>query len=386
MRLAILMSVASPWSREAAVRLAESGHEIHVISFRHDRDGVYLRRSDSFLDSGMHRLQATVAATHLIDSGVNSTMRYLLSAPMLRRILKRCEADVLLTLYGGGFAVLAFASGFRPYAVYVVGSDILDRRRLKRGVARIALRSASAVFVNGAYLAEKTRELIPNTRPMSLYLGVDTERFSPRPRLARPVRIVCTRGFLPVYNNEYLIRALARIRDEAADFTVTFVSGGPLLDSSQRLADELLSPKVRSRVEFLGGVSDERLTDIVRESHIYISTSRSDGTSSSLLEALASGLFPIISDIPQNREWVTPNGDVRNGILVPLDEPETLARALQEGVLEEQWRNGVAEYNRSLVLTRANSRRNMATLAATLASIVQKPEEGEHEIYNTNSH
>src|SRR5271169_4024084 len=213
MKLAILMSVASPWSREVAVRLAGCGHEIHVVSFRRDREDTYLRRSDFFLDSAMQRLRDATAATHLMDSRLNSDVRDLLSVPTLRSILKGCEADVLLTLYGGGFAALAFASGFRPYAVYAVGSDILDRRRLKRIVGRIALRSASAVFVNGLYLTEKMRELVPDAHPMSLYLGVDTERFSPRPRLARPVRIVCTRGFLPVYNNEYLIRALARIPD-----------------------------------------------------------------------------------------------------------------------------------------------------------------------------
>jgi len=366
------MSVASPWAREAAVRLSESGHEIHVITFRQDRNGEYLRISDDFQRSALKRLRDNVAAVHFIDTRVRSQLRYLLSSPTLRRILSQCEPDALLTLYGGGFAAMAFASGFRPYAVYAVGSDVLESRRLWRSAARIALRSADCVFVNGIYLTQKTRELVPNASPISLYLGVDTNRFSPSPRAPKPVRIICTRGFLPLYNNEYLIRALALMPDEVPDFTVTFVSGGPSLANARRLANELLPSHVRSRVEFLGGVSEERMTQIVKSSHIYVSTSRSDGTSTSLLEALACGLFPILSDIPQNREWIKANDGVTNGILVPLEEPWRLLQALCNAILDEQWRSSVAGHNRSLVLTLADSRRNMTTLAATLDSLVQK--------------
>jgi glycosyltransferase involved in cell wall biosynthesis len=187
-----------------------------------------------------------------------------------------------------------------------------------------------------------------------------------------------------VYNNEYLIRALAMMPDTVGDFTVTFVSSGPLLASSRQLADELLPCHVRSRVEFLGGVNDERMAEILRISHIYVSTSRSDGTSSSLLEALASGLFPVLSDIPQNREWINVSNGPKNGILVPLDEPDTLVRALHEAILGEQWRNEVAKYNRNLVLTRASSRTTMKDLAVTLESIVQKPKATSHELYGTD--
>src|SRR4029079_13645664 len=38
---------------------------------------------------------------------------------------------------------------------------------------------------------------------------------------------------------------------------------------------------------------------------VYVSASRSDSTSQSLLEAMAAGALPVVSDIPGNREWVT---------------------------------------------------------------------------------
>lgn len=365
------MSPVIPWSREAAVRLSETGHEIHVIAFRQDRDDAYFPAIDGVQRSGFKRLENSVAAVHFLDSPVQSEFRYLLLAPALRRVLHNCGADALLVLYAGGFAAMAFASGFRPYAAYCVGSDVLATRGLRLEIVRVSLKSASCVFSNGFYLAEKVSELALGTRPIPLYLGVDTKRFSPGLRERRPTRIVCTRGFLPVYNNDYVVQALARMPDDLNGFTVTFVSSGPFLENTRRLADELLAPNMRRRVEFLGGVSDEHMTDIVRSSHIYVSVSRSDGTSSSLLEALASGLFPVLSDIPQNREWINCDKDVGNGILVPLDQPAVLADALRTSMLDEKWRNGVAECNRNLVLTRADSSRNMSTLASALAAMAQ---------------
>jgi glycosyltransferase involved in cell wall biosynthesis len=54
-----------------------------------------------------------------------------------------------------------------------------------------------------------------------------------------------------------------------------------------------------------------------------------DGTSVSLLEALASGAFPVVTDIPANREWIT---DGKNGFLVPTDEENILAKRIIEAI------------------------------------------------------
>jgi glycosyltransferase involved in cell wall biosynthesis len=54
-----------------------------------------------------------------------------------------------------------------------------------------------------------------------------------------------------------------------------------------------------------------------------------DGTSVSLLEAMGSGAFPIVTDIPANREWIV-NGE--NGFLVPTDEEGILANRIIDAI------------------------------------------------------
>ena len=42
MRIALLLSLGVPWSREAALRLSELGHEVHAIDFEREVKGTYL--------------------------------------------------------------------------------------------------------------------------------------------------------------------------------------------------------------------------------------------------------------------------------------------------------------------------------------------------------
>jgi glycosyltransferase involved in cell wall biosynthesis len=205
-------------------------------------------------------------------------------------------------------------------------------------------------------------------RVSRLYLGVNVSDFPPVTQRVAAPRLLCTRGFLPVYNNRYLVEGLAARERTAAPVPTTFVSAGPELDRVRALADRILSPEQRSDVAFLGGVCSARLHAELSRSQIYASLSVSDGTSISLLEALASGLFPILSDIPQNREWIDPSAG--NGILVPLNDPAALAAAIERAVRDEELRLRAATFNRRVVCERADARTNMALLAARLRELI----------------
>lgn len=379
MRIAILMPIASPWSRQIALRLAESNHTVHVIDFEeYATTGAYVHNQDSFQANDIATLRASVTSTRLLRSRFRGGLRYVTAARQLSRVYRDCGGEALLSLYGGGLALLACLSGVRPYAVYAVGSDVLMAAGARRWVGAQCLARASLVLANGGYLSEQTRRMAPGANVVPLLIGVDTDRFAPPAARPTPLRILCTRGFLPVYCNEGLIRGLAALSDESQDFQVTFTSGGPLLERVRRLADETLTPRLRERVSFLGGVTDAEMLAHLQCAHLFVSLSRSDGTSISLLEALACGLFPILSDIPPNREWVDPAAE--NGLLVPLDEPRALAAALRRAMGDADLRARAAAFNRQLILQRADARKNMTTLVgklACLAGATRQPRGGE---------
>jgi len=99
---------------------------------------------------------------------------------------------------------------------------------------------------------------------------------------------------------------------------------------------------VLDRVQFGGQVSQKELPGWYREADLFVSPSHVDGTSVSLLEALASGLPVIVSDIPGNKEWVEdgingwlfPDGNssaLADKIATVLDQPERLVEVGRAG-------------------------------------------------------
>jgi glycosyltransferase involved in cell wall biosynthesis len=84
---------------------------------------------------------------------------------------------------------------------------------------------------------------------------------------------------------------------------------------------------------------------------VFASVPESDGTSVSLLEAMAAGCVPVLSDLPANREWVT---DGRNGFLV--DDLVALDTALVRAIDESEsgaWARGGQPFNAALIRDKA---------------------------------
>jgi glycosyltransferase involved in cell wall biosynthesis len=365
MRLGLLMSLCSPWAREAATALASAGNEIHVFDFTGFNETGYVRLSDTFQQDEINGFRSSVAAVHLLQAHVSGSGRYVLAARQTRKLLTDLRIDAALALYGGGFTTLLWLSGFRPYVSYVVGSDVLCCSRTRRLLLTKTLGGAAAVYANGEFLANEARTISGRADVRHLYLGVDCSLFKPGSPPASPVRIVCTRGFTSIYNNEVIVRALFCLGD-VPEFRFTFVSAGPDLGAVKAIAADLPC-HLRDRVRFLGGAPKEQLVAELAGSHIYVSMSRSDGTSVSLLEALACGLFPVLSDIPANREWVEHS---QNGLLTSPDDPQALANALRTAIVGTALRERSVGFNRKLVLSRADSRRNMDELATSLSKLV----------------
>jgi glycosyltransferase involved in cell wall biosynthesis len=162
-------------------------------------------------------------------------------------------------------------------------------------------------------------------------MGID-EAFSEigrnREKKARSQKctILSNRNLLSIYNVSLLIRAIPFILSQEPDTRFVIAGDGP---EREKLEQEAGNLRISSSVQFLGNIPHDKMANLLGQADIYVSTSLSDGTSVSLLEAMGSGAFPVVTDIPANREWIISG---QNGYLVPVDEEKVLANRIIDAI------------------------------------------------------
>jgi L-malate glycosyltransferase len=187
-----------------------------------------------------------------------------------------------------------------------------------------------------------------------------------RRRTGAPVRILWTRQLKPIYDPETMIRALGGLKRLGVPFRAVIAGGGPMQPALEAMAGR---EGVSGGIRFEGFVDESRLAALYRDADFYVSLSLSDSTSQSLLEAMAAGLFPLVTDIAGNREWITHR---REGYLVPPRDPEAVAYALAEAAREPEAAR-ITERARAAVLARGSFRATLDELEARLRGLAAAP-------------
>jgi glycosyltransferase involved in cell wall biosynthesis len=113
------------------------------------------------------------------------------------------------------------------------------------------------------------------------------------------------------------------------------------------------------RVTFAGQISQKDLPRYYHMADLYISPSHFDGSSVSLMEALACGLPCLVSDIPGNREWVR---EGENGWLFRDGDDEALAAKILAAQADRGSFPKLGKKARATAEDRANWEQNFAAL------------------------
>jgi glycosyltransferase involved in cell wall biosynthesis len=107
---------------------------------------------------------------------------------------------------------------------------------------------------------------------------------------------------------------------------------------------------ITSAVDLLPKVSRNAMARLFRGAAIAVSPSIHDGTPNTLLEAMASGCFPIAGDLESLREWIEPG---INGFLIDSDDPGSLSDAVIAALNQPELRQKASQHNLDLISERA---------------------------------
>ena len=337
---------------------AERGHRIHVVTdTRAELGGCQVHRVPDY----------SIPWSVPLLPALQVLLRKALA---VRRLVKKVQPDLVHGHYATNYGFLAALGGFRPLVQTVHGSDLmidLDGRIENRLFIRYALRRADLVTSVAQHITRRIRRLgVSPQRITTFQYGVDTEVFTPPDAQSRrnPTRVVSTRHLEWRYNLQLLVKAIPCVLDAVPDASFVLVGDGP---DRARLTHMACDLGITDPVAFPGHIGQAAVAQHLQGASVYVSTSLTDGASLSLLEAMACGAFPVVTDIPANREWITHGA---NGLLVPADNPEALAFAILRALKDRDLCQAAAKQNVSVVQGRASYRHNMARMERLYQQLV----------------
>jgi glycosyltransferase involved in cell wall biosynthesis len=262
-----------------------------------------------------------------------------------------------------------------PYVVSLRGGDVPG---MVRGIdaihwvltpfRRAALRGARAVVANSESLARLSKSadpvpvrVIPN--------GIDADFFAPDPHggtLDDPVFRILFVGRLHEQKNvSMLLRVLADLRDQRmTSMHVDIVGDGPLRKQLAELAESL---GLSTQVVWHRWCEKEQVASMYRRASCFVNPSLYEGMPNTVLEAMASGLPVVASDIGGNNELVVPGV---TGLLFDLADPGELRRCLVKLAESKELRRTMGAAARRAVL----AGHSWAQVAARYADLFREPD------------
>ena len=267
-------------------------------------------------------------------------------------------------------AFIAVLSGFRPILTMSWGFDLMDdvhKNKWWEWVTRYTLKRSTFFTSDANVTRDKAITYGMNSEKTVVFpWGVDLEHFRMRNAEGRSkagFMLFCNRSWETRYGVDILARAFVKVAQQNENVGLILLNGG---SQGAHIRQILQSGGVLDRVTFGGQVSQTDLPNWYHMADVYISPSHVDGSSVSLMEALACGLPCLVSDIPANKEWVIEN---ENGWLFRDGDANHLAEKILAAISQRENLPGIGRASRRSAEMRADWKKNAKVLMNVYRSL-----------------
>jgi glycosyltransferase involved in cell wall biosynthesis len=353
------------------------GHQCFLFTL--EKGSINSTSKDSSISSPPNGGFDTKAEEFLIPTTAPPNfLKYPLSLRKIRKIVNRIKPDLINAHFVPSYGFIGALLKIHPLVISTWGSDVLispGKSWLHKLRAKYVLKKADLVTADAKVTAEAVYNLgVEREKVVISPMGVEKHLIAGQEKselgsleTEKPyLFILSNRRLEPLYDIATLLKAIPLVIKEAKK-DVKFIILGEGSQKSQliHLSREL---KIEGYVEFKGVVSREKLLQYYRNSDIYVSTSKSDSTSVSLLEAMSFGAIPVVTDIPGNREWIE---DHENGFLFPRYDHKALANKIIYAINEFTHRADFRENNRTIIQEKGVWENNMKVIEEEFYKLLQ---------------
>ncbi len=294
----------------------------------------------------------------------------------LRRLINKIKPDLIHAGPIQTCAFLAALTGFRPLFTMSWGFDLMDDVYKNKWMERVTcfVLRRSTFFTSDANVT-RDKAVVYGMKPERTVVfpwGVDLQHFAPASENRKSeivnrksFTLFCNRSWEPRYGVDVLARAFVKVAQQNENVNLILLNGG---SQGHAIRGILQNGGVMDRVTFGGQISQRDLPDWYHDADIYISPSHVDGSSVSLMEALACGLPCLVSDIPANREWVT---EGENGWLFRDGDSNDLAAKILSAISQRENLPEIGRAGRRSAERRADWQKNAEVLMNAYKSAIQ---------------
>lgn len=258
----------------------------------------------------------------------------------IRRAIKKVNPDILHAHYLSHYGVYGALAGFHPYIVSVWGSDVLrtpKASRIRRYANAYALRRADCILTTAEFMKEY---LVKNFRLsedkiMRIPWGTDLEIFhrgyEEEVRTVKrdlgikadsPV-IISNRHMDPKYEHESIIDAIPYVLKSHPDAIFIFIRGSGSFDYESKMKLKAEKLGIANSTRFIPSfITPKEMAIYLNMADIFLSIPKTDQFGSSVIEGMACGCIPIVSDIEVYYQYLK---DAVNAFFVNQKNPREIA-------------------------------------------------------------
>lgn len=315
------ISTKSIHTRRWVEYFVEKGHEVHLITPEYDNI------------EGVKTYEVNPKASKLSP---------LFKAIIIRNLVKKIKPDILHAHQVVPFGLYGTLSGFRPFVVSAWGSDALTfpKSSISKWMVRFVLNKADLITTTaefmGSYLCKEFK--LPESKIVRIPWGIDlmifyrncqeeTEKLRNKMKIEEnSLVILSNRSLAANYNIQMIMDAIPYTTKKYPNAVFVFIRGygSSELEDEMKLKAEKMD--VINNVHFISKVvTPKEMAIYLNMADVFISIPKTDQFGSSIMEGMACGVIPIVSNIKVYNQYLT---DGINAFFVDPENPKEIAERI----------------------------------------------------------
>ncbi len=331
MRILLLADINSAHTLKWVRSLTDNGIDIHLVSL-----------TDSYYTwyRGLKHFQHTTLGVNRKKTDFFK-IGYLGKIPLIKRIIKKYQPDLIHSHYASSYGLLAARLGFHPLFISVWGSDVFvfpKKSIFHRASFKQSISKADKILSTSEIMASEIKNYTKRQIDV-LPFGIDLQQFKPTQPENSPfgkndIVIGAIKSLEPEYGTDTLIRAFRLVKDKLPDLPLKLllVGGGSLRNELETLVGAL---NLEKDTVFEGRVDYDRLPHYHNILSIFVNISIHESFGVSVLEASACEKAIVVTNVGGLAEIMD---DGQTALLVPPRDVEKTAASIIRLIKDEELR------------------------------------------------